>query len=54
MEQRKELCRDTDENLVDITKDLFVGTGIGNKRKILFCGSDMLSAFSKIKSENFV
>ena len=39
----------TDENLVDITKDLFVGTGIGNKRKILFCGSDMLSAFSKIK-----
>lgn len=43
----------SDENLVDITKDLFVGTGIGNKRKILFCGSDMLSAFSKIKSEKF-
>lgn len=43
----------TDENLVDITKDLFVGTGIGNKRKILFCGSDMLSAFSKIESEKF-
>lgn len=43
----------TDENLVDITKDLFVGTGIGNKRKILFCGSDMLSAFSKIKSDKF-
>ncbi|MEG2599574.1 MAG: hypothetical protein RSA66_08880 [Muribaculaceae bacterium] len=43
----------TDENLVDITKDLFVGTGIGNKRKILLCGSDMLSAFSKIKSEKF-
>ncbi|MBE6199050.1 MAG: hypothetical protein E7138_01970 [Rikenellaceae bacterium] len=43
----------SDENLVDITKDLFVGTGIGNKRKIMFCGSDMLSAFSKIKSEKF-
>ena len=43
----------TDDNLVDITKDLFVGTGIGNKRKILLCGSDMLSAFSKIKSEKF-
>lgn len=43
----------SDENLVDITKDLFVGTGIGNKRKILFCGSDMLSAFSKIKSDKF-
>lgn len=43
----------TDDNLVDITKDLFVGTGIGNKRKILFCGSDMLSAFSKIHSDKF-
>lgn len=43
----------TDDNLVDITKDLFVGTGIGNKQKILFCGSEMLSAFSKIKSEKF-
>lgn len=43
----------SDDNLVDITKDLFVGTGIGNKRKILLCGSDMLSAFSKIKSEKF-
>lgn len=43
----------TDDNLVDITKDLFIGTGIGNKRKILFCGSDMLTAFSKIKSDKF-
>lgn len=43
----------TDDNLVDITKDLFVGTGIGNKRKVLLAGSDMLSAFSKIKSEKF-
>lgn len=43
----------TDDNLVDITKDLFCGTGIGNKRKVLLCGSDMLSAFSKIKSDKF-
>lgn len=43
----------TDNDLVDITKDLFVGTGVGNKRKILFCGSDMLAAFSKIESEKF-
>ena len=43
----------SDDNLVDITKDLFVGTGIGNKRKILLCGSEMLSALSKIKSEKF-
>lgn len=43
----------SDDNLVDIAKDLFVGTGIGNKRKILLCGSNMLSAFSKIKSDKF-
>lgn len=43
----------SDENLVDITKDLFVGTGIGNKRKLLLCGSNMLAAFSKIKSDKF-
>jgi hypothetical protein len=43
----------SDEDLVNIAKDLFVGTGCGNKRKILFCGSDMLAAFSKIKSEKF-
>ncbi len=43
----------SDENLVEITKDLFVGTGCGNKRKIMFCGSNMLAAFSKIKSEKF-
>ena len=50
---QKKCAEITDDNLVDITKDLFVGTGIGNKRKILLCGSDMLSAFSKIKSEKF-
>lgn len=43
----------SDDNLVEISKDLFVGTGIGNKRKVIFCGSDMLEAFSKIKSEKF-
>lgn len=43
----------SDDELVDITKDLFVGTGIGNKRKIMFCGSDMLAALSKIESEKF-
>lgn len=43
----------SDEDLVDISKDLFVGTGIGNKRKILLCGSEMLAAFSKINSDKF-
>ncbi len=43
----------TDDELVDITKDLFTGVGVGNKRKILFAGSKMLAAFSKIKSDKF-
>jgi hypothetical protein len=43
----------SDDNLVEITKDLFVGTGCGNKRKIMFCGSEMLAALSKIQSEKF-
>lgn len=42
----------TDDDLVDISKDLFVGTG-NNKRKLLFCGSDFLAALSKVKSEKF-
>ena len=43
----------TEDDLVDISKDLFVGTGIGNKRKVLLCGSNFLAAMSKIKSEKF-
>lgn len=43
----------TDDELVNIAKELFTGVGVGNKRKILFAGSDLLAAFSKIKSEKF-
>jgi hypothetical protein len=43
----------SDEDLVDIAKDLFVGTGSGTKRKIMFCGSNMLAKLSKIKSDKF-
>jgi hypothetical protein len=43
----------SDDDLVDISKDLFVGTGTGNKRKVVFAGSDALAALSKIKSEKF-
>jgi len=43
----------SDLDLVDISKDLFVGTGIGNKRKVLICGSDFLTALSKINSDKF-
>lgn len=42
-----------DNELVDISKDLFVGTGIGNKRKIVIAGSDVVATFSKIDSEKF-
>lgn len=42
-----------DDDLVDISKDLFVGTGNSTKRVVMFCGSDMLAALSKIKSEKF-
>lgn len=40
----------TDDQLVDIAKELFTGTGVGNKRKVALAGSDALAAFSKIKS----
>lgn len=43
----------SEEQLVDICKELFVGTGVGNKRKVMLCGSEMLAALSKIKSEKF-
>ncbi len=43
----------SDDDLVDLSKDLFVGTGLGNKRKLMFCGSGMLATLSKIKSVKF-
>lgn len=43
----------TDDDLVDFARELFVGTGVGNKRKLLFCGSELMAAFSKIKSEKY-
>lgn len=42
-----------DNELVDISKDLFVGTGIGNKRKVIIAGSEFLTSLSKIRSEKF-
>ena len=44
----------SEEDLVDITRDLFGGTDVGNKVKIMFCGSEMLAALSKIKSSRFM
>lgn len=42
----------TDDNLVDVTKDLFTGPGAGNRMKVGFAGKDALAALSKIKSDN--
>lgn len=39
-------------DLVDFSKDLFIGVA-STKRKVLFAGSDMVAAISKIKSERF-
>lgn len=44
----------SEEELVDITKQLFGGTDVGNKAKIMFCGSAMLAALGKIQSSRFV
>lgn len=43
----------SDDDLVDFSKDAFTGVGNGNKRKILFCGSDVLANLSKLQSEKF-
>ena len=42
----------SDDDLVDISKDLFVGCATSG-RKVLFCGSELLQALSKIKSDKF-
>jgi len=52
-DSEKEAAVVSDDDLVDISKDMFVGTGIGNKRKVMLCGSDVLSTLSKIKSDKF-
>lgn len=42
----------SDAQLVDYAKEMFTGTGIGNKIKIALMGSDMMAAFSKIKASD--
>lgn len=43
----------TDDDLINFSSKLFTGAGTGNKKKILLCGSDLLAAFGKIKSDKF-
>lgn len=42
-----------EDDLVNLNNSLFVGEGTGGKKKLLFCGSDFISALEKIKSEKF-
>ncbi len=42
----------SDNQLVDYAKEMFTGTGVGNKMKVAFMGSDMMAAFSKIKASD--
>lgn len=43
----------TDDDLVDFHTDAFVGEGTGNKRKILFAGSEVVASFGKIDSSRW-
>lgn len=44
----------TDDEFVDITKELFTGIDSGDKVKVMIAGSDALAAFSKTISEKFM
>jgi len=39
-----------DDDFVDFAREMFVGAA-GNKKKVLLCGSRMLAAFGKVKSD---
>lgn len=41
----------TDDNLVDLSEQLFTGEGAGNRIKVALAGKKALSALSKVKSE---
>lgn len=52
-DEKKNACAINDDDLVDFSRDIFVGTGLSNGRKIMFCGSDLLATLSKVESEKF-
>lgn len=43
----------TDDDLVDVNRAIFTGEGTGGKKKLWFCGSNMIQALEKIKSDKF-
>lgn len=44
----------TEDDMVDVLKDMYAGTNLGGKQKVLLCGSDFLAALSKIKSDRLI
>lgn len=42
----------SDNQFVDLSRTSFTGTGGGNKMKIAFCGSELLSSLAKMKTEH--
>lgn len=49
----KKITTVTDDQMVDFEKYIFTGTGAGNKRKVMFCGSTFLATLMKMKSEQY-
>lgn len=43
----------SEEDLINMHKDIFVGTGTGSKKRVILCGSDALAALSKIESDKY-
>lgn len=43
-------CVVKDDDFVDFAREMFVGAA-GNKKKVMLCGSKMLAAFGKVKSD---
>lgn len=43
----------SDDDLINMAQQIFVGAGTGNKKKVILAGSDVLAAFGKIKSDKF-
>lgn len=44
----------SDDDLVDVARELFTGTDRGSQQKVLFAGSGLLAALSKIKSDKYI
>ncbi|MCR5362475.1 MAG: DUF5309 domain-containing protein [Bacteroidales bacterium] len=44
----------SEDDMVDVLKDLYAGTNLGGKQKVLLAGSDFLATLCKIKSDRLI